>query len=63
MLQGKVKVIVSFTLPHGKEPNKFSLHTCQPLLPFPKKITLTFPTAWLAISLAVRIYFNFSHYL
>jgi hypothetical protein len=50
-----VKVIVSFTLPHEKEPNKSSLHTCHPLLPFPKKITLTFPTAWLAISLAVRI--------
>jgi hypothetical protein len=59
MLQGKVKVIVSFTLPHGKEPNKSSLHICHPLLPFPKKITLTFPRAWLAISLAVRIFLIF----
>jgi len=36
-VQGKVKVIVSLTLPHGKEPNKFSLHTCHSLLPFPQK--------------------------
>jgi hypothetical protein len=56
MLQGKVKVIVSFNLPSGEEPNESSLHICHPLLPFPNKITLTFPTAWLAISLAVRIF-------
>jgi hypothetical protein len=45
-----------------KNHNESSLHICHPLLPFPKNITLTFPTAWLAISLAVRN-FDFPHYL